>query len=156
MNYENLAGFIESSDAQNPGPSRRPRNAEIYTTHNGPRYQNAAQVRSGQRLADNALGSGANHIGTTQAAPRFTQNLRQDRSNLSSTLYDFIRENDGDADPAQHGGQHPGGDGVHSLINFEDGLAHGNRGARNNHLDQTGLEINTDIDFLDTQQLEYI
>ena len=156
MNYENLAGFIESSDAQNPAPSRRPRNAELYTTHNGPRYQNAAQVRAGHGLANTAFGSAANHMGAAQTAPRFTQNLRQDRSNLSSTLYDFIRENDGDPDLAQHGGQHPGGDGLHSLINFEDGLAHGNRGGRNNQLDQTGLEINTDIDFLDTQQLEYI
>jgi hypothetical protein len=104
MNYENLAGFIESSEAQNPGHSRRPRPAEIYATHNGPRYQNAARVRAGHGLVDNAFGSGANHMGTTQTAPRFTQNLRQDRSNLSSTLCDFIRENDSDPNLAQHGG----------------------------------------------------
>ena len=59
---------------------------------------------------------------------------------MSSTLYDFIRETENEID---------GPIGGHR--NDQIGPQRAGGGAIQNQLDQTGLEIDTEIDFLDTQ-----
>lgn len=66
--------------------------------------------------------------------------------NMSSTLYDFIRDNNGEDDHEQEG---------LGVRRFVPTGANPNTSQSNmvigNQLDQTGLEVDTEIDFLDTQ-----
>jgi hypothetical protein len=60
---------------------------------------------------------------------------------MSSTLYDFIRETENDIEGPIGG--HRGNEGLQANRAGGGDIA--------NQLDQTGLEIDTEIDFLDTQ-----
>lgn len=66
---------------------------------------------------------------------------------MSSTLYDFIRDNE-----SSNQNEHMENMGQGERRQYPG--AHGEN--RGDALDQTGLEVDTEIDFLDTQQLEYI
>jgi len=68
---------------------------------------------------------------------------------MSTTLYDFIREtSDSEAIIQNFANEQANGQGAMGL-NVDPNI-------RQSNLDQTGLEVDTEIDFLDTQQLEYI
>ena len=73
------------------------------------------------------------------------QAQRNNRLNMSSTLYDFIRETENDIEGPVNGNRN-------DVLQVN----RAGNGDLANQLDQTGLEIDTEIDFLDTQQLEYI
>lgn len=94
MNYENLAGFIQHN---NPGARSR----QSAGAHHGTSDNRREHASSGHHQAQ---GGGPRHPEQAQLGRRFTGvlnshsninfGLRANRSNLSSTLYDFMRDND--------------------------------------------------------------
>lgn len=71
-------------------------------------------------------------------------NVRGGRPNVSSNLYDFIRDTTDSEAIIQNFAHGPEAGGANQNLNVDPNIG-------SNNLDQTGLEVDTEIDFLDTQ-----
>lgn len=154
FNYENLASLISNNQNQGPAPHRN-RHRQAHAT-------NPRQSERGDHGGPGAVGQFiTNMLAGTQVNPSPMVHVRDNRSNLSSTLYDFIRENNHGGGGQPGGGHHNQSTNLQSASSMPHDAGRNNRNRAHNQqisqqLENTGLDIDTEIDFLETQQRQII